>query len=67
MKKKRFSQPDGPVIAAQRIIKMAALIIGIAILGSFAYELLAGTAPDLVQAIAIVTLVAIGMWLKENA
>jgi len=67
MKKKRFSQyPTKQHYAAHRIIKMIALIIGITILGAFAYELVAGTAPSIVQAIAIVTLVVIGVWLKEK-
>ena len=48
------------------MIKTISLIIGIAILGGFAFEIVLGVKPDLIQALAIITLVVIGIWLKEN-
>ena len=67
MNKQRFSPPDGHVAAANRIIKLILIIIGVAILGVLGYESLTGAQPEFIQTVAIVCLVAIGMWLKENA
>jgi len=51
---------------AGRIIRILLLIMAISILSSFAFEILLGIAPSFIEAVAIVVLVVIFMWLTEK-
>ena len=66
MPKRRHSPPNGPVQAANYVIKIFLLIIGISILGGFAFEIILGIKPTVIECLAIITLVIISIWLKER-
>ncbi|RLA51071.1 MAG: hypothetical protein DRR42_11360 [Gammaproteobacteria bacterium] len=66
MNKRRLSPPNGHIEAANRIIKMVLLFIGSIIIGMLAFETVFGIEPNFIAAFAIVTLLVIGLWLKEN-
>jgi len=67
MNKRRLSPPNGHIEAANRILKMVLIIIGTAILGMLAFETVLGIKPAPAEALTIVVLLVIGVWLKENA